>query len=249
MTVKPKKCFVALFDILGFSDLVKTGQLQSVYRTYRETVRTFRSWQKIIFKEKTGFPMVKSEVFSDTFLLYVETCTDDGFSAILGMCNALIFSAVENGLMIRGAVTAGELIISRGAVIGKPIVEAYEHEQRQEWMGCWLTAGCIREVSEEKLNGLVTEGLILDYNIPLKSEDVKSYYALNWVRFMTIIYQFVYEGNPHAEERLKRTTQFLDDLPSKWDARRKALNTQQFRDYALKTSVSKNNPSSVRTSK
>jgi hypothetical protein len=145
--------------------------------------------------------------------------------------------------MIRGAVTAGELIISGRAIIGKPIVEAYEHEQRQDWMGCWLTPGCIQEVSEEKLNDLTAERLILVYDIPLKSEDVKKYYALNWVRFMNIIYQVLREGNLSAEDRLKRATRFLDEPPLKWDARRKTLNTRQFRDDVLKTSVANNSQS------
>ena len=69
---------------------------------------------------------VDTHSFSDTFLIYTSDTSGDSFLSLLAACDSLFIGAIENELLLRGAITYGELIISAGVEIGKPIVEAYE---------------------------------------------------------------------------------------------------------------------------
>jgi len=49
-------------------------------------------------------------------------------------------------LPIRGAIIVGDLTVGGDVVFGKPIIDAYEMEQQQKWIGCWISDGCVQKV-------------------------------------------------------------------------------------------------------
>jgi hypothetical protein len=234
VAVKVAECFVGLIDILGFSDLVKNGQLKRVYKTYLRTKHSFSAFQRAI-NRKHDSKVVNAQIFSDTFLVYTDTVGDDRFRAMLAMVGILFVSAMENDLMVRGAVTTGTLIASGRAIIGKPIVDAYAHEQAQEWMGCWFASDSMEgAIPKEYLDDSISKSTILKYKIPLKSGDVKEHCALNWVRFMKVLYEGLNGGASITETELRRSTSLLNIEGLKWDAQRKIINTRAFLKYAIK---------------
>ncbi|MGD0884895.1 MAG: hypothetical protein ABSA46_08490 [Thermodesulfovibrionales bacterium] len=185
--VPTRQCFVALFDILGFKDIVNNDILEKVWKAYSEIKSSTSFIQdnlESLFKQQ----IVTVESFSDTFLIYTADYSnkaqediDKYFNAILGVCDALFHSANSNGIPIRGAITTGELIVSEGIQIGKPIVETYEMEKRQDWIGCWISDDASRLISEKLLERHIKGNLILKYKIPLKSGDIVHGYVFNWV--------------------------------------------------------------------
>ena len=58
-------------------------------------------------------------------------------------CSWIFYSFLVNGLPLRGAISFGEFkrISSSSGVIlaGRPIIEAYEYEKRQDWIGIMVT--------------------------------------------------------------------------------------------------------------
>lgn len=185
--VPKRQCFVALFDILGFKDIVETGNLKDVWRTYsdlRSSPRAVKENLQSWFKRE----VINIETFSDTFLIYTSDFTnkqqneiDEDFDAVLTVCDVLFHSANNNAIPIRGAITAGELIVDKGIYIGEPIVEAYKMEKQQDWIGCWIDEKAIKRISKKRLDRQIKGKLILSYNIPFSNGDIINCYVYNWV--------------------------------------------------------------------
>jgi hypothetical protein len=225
------ECFVALFDILGFKDLVRNSKLGDVFKTY-QSVKTYieemQSHLEALLRKK---PLTIHN-FSDTFLIYtcnirglIQKDIDEIFLSLLAACDSLFIAANENKLPIRGAITAGELIVADGIEIGKPIIDAYEKEKNQEWIGCWIDQECINKLSKEGIDEHKKEKVIIEYKIPLKDGKVEKKYAYNWVKSRP--FQL---GNYN----------FLEDS-SDWSAKRKQKNTKEFIDFVLDLQQRSNN--------
>ena len=180
-----RQCFVGLFDILGFKDLVKNHELDRVWRAY-DDVKTKTSNIKYNLESLFQKKLITIDNFSDTFLIYTADHSekenkDEYFKALMATCDALFHSANTNELPIRGAITVGELIVNDGVHIGKPIIDAYEMEQKQEWIGCWISDDVINALSSELKTRYLKGNNIIRYKIPLKSDDVIDRYVFNWV--------------------------------------------------------------------
>ena len=184
--VPKRRCFVGLFDILGFSNMVKNDQLEYVWKSYND-IKPSTTFIKDNLESYLKRKIVNIDTFSDTFLIYTadhrdkrQEDIDEYFNAMLGVCDALFHSANSNEIPIRGAITVGELIVDEGLLLGKPIVEAYEMEQNQNWMGCWISDDAVKCVSKRLLDRQMNGNLILKYKIPLKKGDIKECYVFNW---------------------------------------------------------------------
>jgi len=181
-----QRCFVALFDILGYAELIKTSGLRDVFSTYEKVKKKTVDMQDAL----SGLDYsITVRAFSDTFLFYTSDTInqrpekiDEAFLALLAICEYLFIAANQNKLPIRGAITEGKLIVTNGIEIGQPIVDAYKMEQKQEWIGCWVAQACIRRISQAALQENLQEKAIVKYNIPLKEGSVKKVYAFNWVQ-------------------------------------------------------------------
>ncbi len=223
----PKRmCFVGLFDILGFSNLVKNNQLEKVWKAYSE-IKTSASFIKTNLESIFKMKIINVENFSDTFLMYTTDCNnkkeediDECFNSLLGVCDALFHSANTNGIPIRGAITIGEVIVDKGIHIGKPIVEAYEMGQCQDWIGCWISNDAIEHISNRLLERHIKGNLILRYKIPFKCGRIKNCYVFNWVNLpLEGDYDFgVLKVRPGHD----------------WSAERKHINTRRYIDYVQK---------------
>jgi hypothetical protein len=216
--VPKRNCFVGLFDILGFSNMVKKYQLDKIWEAYnylKSTTSFMKDNIESIFKSK----LVNIEMFSDTFLMctancYNQTKKDACFNALLGVCDGLFQSAIINKMPIRGAITYGEVIVNDNVIIGKPIVEAYEMEQKQDWMGCWINDNAIKKVGSKLLDRHEKGKLIIKYKVPFKSGEIKECYVFNWV-------QLPFEGDyDHGALIVKPGHD--------WPAERKHINTKKY---------------------
>jgi hypothetical protein len=226
------KSFVALFDILGFSELVRKEELKRVLNAY-VGIRAELSAMKRHLNALLDTKAITHQLFSDTFLIYSNGVSDESFTALLAMCNALFRSSIKHGLSIRGSITVGDLMISGRAVIGKPIVEAHKQEGLQDWLGCKLTNKCIKEISKKRFDEFIKDCTIFKYEIPLKSGKVHKQYAFNWIAPIEYACRCKNRGKPVTREQLIKVTSFLDKNPDTWEVRRKVSNTKQFREHAI----------------
>jgi len=245
-----RKCFVALFDILGFENLINRSKnllrLADAYKKMRTDVIEMKGHINGVMnmgqKQKRNSIIFNS--YADTLLIYSADLTSETqseknmlFLAMLAACDAIFLAANEYKLPIRGAMSKGELIISKGILIGKPIIKAYKAERKQDWIGCWIKNECISEISN--LNEHLSAKSLIRYKIPLKVDPDEiecpqstlkgqkrriNYIAFNWLQ------SFFLKG----EKNLK--INFLKTNSKNPKIRRKVENTAEFVKFVRKQS-------------
>lgn len=228
-----KEAYVALFDILGFSKLVERNELDRIADTYSRAKEVFEDILSHINAMGKDFEMdiaIEYRSFSDTFLIYTSKTGDDAFLSLLAACDGLFIGGIENKLLLRGAVTRGEIITQAGMEIGRPIVDAYRNEQRQEWSGCWISDECL---SGFDATNYFTDKSLVQYEIPLKNGNIKRYVAFNWVKSLTWKAMYENKKNDFELKQIEDMINFMNEQQTDWAVRRKQYNTRKFVEYVL----------------
>lgn len=212
--------FVALYDILGYSQLVKENDLLKVVRVH-EKMKEMMKNNTEGYVYRLGKPIIAVYNYADTFLIYTNEMSDTGFKALLEGCHFIFIAAIFYGLPIRGATACGEFYVSENLITGKPIIEAYEKERKQDWIGCWITDECLDKISEGTRQEFINKRKIVKYHIPFKEGVVEEVYAFNWL------------DNKFIPDYLE-TKSFLQKKNSHgWREERKHKNTKEFINFVL----------------
>jgi hypothetical protein len=186
-----KDYLIALFDVLGFSNLVKERGSAALLESYQQIVRL------VMNRSYTAFGRIKVApdhyiiggtyapigytYFSDTIVLWT-TPYETHVAPFLARCADLVCEALRIRLPLRGAVTFGEAVMHKPTrtYIGKAIVEANEIEKNQRWIG--VTLG--RSFGSPDFKEALSESLV----VPLFAEHFKTempltypYLTLDWV--------------------------------------------------------------------
>lgn len=191
-----KNYFIALFDVLGFSALVREKGGNGVLAIYQDLIN-----KAILNTRYTGFGRIKVgpnqyafggfyapinyAYFSDTIILW----TANQFTYLnpfLAKCADLICEALKIGMPLRGSISYGAAVMNKktNTFIGKAIVEANDIEKGQRWIGATLgIAFMLNEIREALSETLV---------VPLFCQHFKSempltypYLTLDWVHRWT----------------------------------------------------------------
>lgn len=149
-------CFFAMFDIIGFSNLIKINGTKDLYKLYRRNILPMlqhaampQSKQVEINGEINLIPDQNSQrvyynFFSDTIVFYSKDDSLDSFFNIIFTSLELLksgFGGLKNPY--RGAIGYGNIITDEmGILVGTSIIDAYKGEQSQMWSGCILTEDC-----------------------------------------------------------------------------------------------------------
>jgi len=227
--------FVALFDILGFQSMVENDELEKVVLTYERFQDSVPVEMANAF---TGDNLLRARNYSDTILIYTTEINDRSFKILLLSLNHLFLMAAAQGVPIRGAVTVGDFYASDDGEIGKPIIDAYKNEKKQDWIGCWIAEECINRLSSEVIEELTAQHQIVRYPIPFKEGQVKELYAFNWLwLFVTCAAKNHASVVTGLREPLK-TKFFLAKKPwHGWAEERKHNHTRQFIDFIFSLSL------------
>jgi|SRR5271157_1328770 len=135
--------YVALLDVLGFSALVaadSTGQSVKRYLNCLQRVR--------------GETEVNYVVFSDGIMLTLGDEGPDSLITIAGACSRLMGELLAEDIPIRGAISQGEFVRSavRDSVFvaGRAVIDAYQFEQAQDWIGIMVAPSALARVRDLK---------------------------------------------------------------------------------------------------
>jgi hypothetical protein len=137
-----KQGFVALLDVLGFSERV-SGEGTSGLDTYIDTVV---SLAQLYFG-------VDTVLFSDTVVLYAFDDSPGMYEEIVELTSALSYHLLMAEVPTRGAIAYGAFARSEreshGVVVaGRPIIEAHFFESQLQWIGAMLSPSVLRQVPE-----------------------------------------------------------------------------------------------------
>ena len=218
-SIKTSERFVAMFDILGFKNLLERVGVKPLVKSIHQLIRAAKGL--VIDLELDPLSVY---VYQDTICILTEGTSRQELDDLVYYSGILTGVAYYQGLYLRGAITKGEVYRDSNLIIGKAIIRAYQMEQAQEWIGTWIDDECI-----DAYPGLFpyppkpgVHPIVIPWEIPMKGGKVKKNYALNWT---AIIAQT--EMISGFKEAWSRMTLQADS----WDARKKVDYTDQFLRY------------------
>lgn len=218
--------FVAAYDILGYGSWIKENDLFKVATTHENMKHMVKTNTEGYINYAIGKPIITTHSYADTFLIYTNEISDTGFNALIVACQFMFIAAISYGLPIRGAAVCGEFYVSKNLITGKPIIEAYEKEIQQDWIGCWITGECLKKISKEARQKFVKEREIVKYPIPFNDGVVRKVYAYNWIYGIKSMYNNAINN--------WETLSFLQKKNSHtWREERKHKNTKEFIKFVL----------------
>jgi hypothetical protein len=142
--------YVALIDVLGFSQLVRGERAADRLASYREGLEG-----ALAPEPEEGIPVVEYVVFSDTIVVTTSDDSEPSLQALLRRSSTLFGIMLEKDIALRGAIACGSFErhrIDRGSVFvaGPAIVDAFDFEKRQDWVGIMLAPSAYRRVPHLK---------------------------------------------------------------------------------------------------
>lgn len=145
-----KQGYVALLDILGFSERVardaELGGLDRYITTVLEETHDYRSLRVLLF--------------SDTVLIYTLDDSLGAFQDVVEATSRLQYTLLINEVPLRGAIAFGSFARSENevngtVVAGRPIIEAHNYEAQLQWVGVILTPSVLRTLPELPTRGIL----------------------------------------------------------------------------------------------
>jgi hypothetical protein len=144
---------VAFVDLLGFKDFVRDSdptKLQRRVEKFSEAVELAMTWFTGPSPIKGTLTLrLRYAVFSDSLIIYENRSPDlresqKRVERLIKCCSHLSYLLLELDQPFRGCIAEGEYIVEHGKthsgtiVAGKPLLDAYDWEQRLQWIGIVL---------------------------------------------------------------------------------------------------------------
>jgi hypothetical protein len=184
-------------DVLGFRELIRHTPMEEIAQRYDSLLRaTEQAAQDHGFDIEriagdsfrfTSAP-VDRVVFSDSILMWSRTVNpheavkdEDGRlsaaaagAGLIWAVRDMIQDSITRAMPLRVGIAFGACVIDpdRSIYLGPAIVDAYDAEQAQEWVGGACHPSCL---SAPGFEGLTSPGPIAQYPVPTKGE-----FALEW---------------------------------------------------------------------
>jgi hypothetical protein len=130
--------YVAVLDVLGFRALVAADHNNAAVIRYLGIIETSLA-------ESSN---IQSIVFSDSIVLALHGKQPENLRLLCEACSRLMYDLITEDIPIRGAIACGDFatsnVNSSAFIAGKPIIEAYEFEQKQDWTGVMLAPSALK---------------------------------------------------------------------------------------------------------
>jgi hypothetical protein len=186
-----KTSTIAFCDVLGFTDLVQQNPIETVKSEldwfkrslYSSLYKCASPSDTPTFAELREHKELGVAWFSDTILLYTLKDDDKCLQALISSVAWLVFQTMFNPkVRIRCGISFGETFIDEkeSIYIGKPIIEAYNLEENQDWSGGALTDTARERIPRKFHSGRYPEWPLIPYKVPLKNKTILDTLAINW---------------------------------------------------------------------
>jgi len=137
--VEPKTGYIALLDVLGFSELLARETRDEELSKY------FKAVDEATDEDTAPIEYV---LFSDSIVISTPANSEDSLLALLRACSSALYYLLKAGLPIRGAISHGSYLrsqTSKGILIaGHAFAEAYRFERAQNWVGVLVAPSVLR---------------------------------------------------------------------------------------------------------
>lgn len=158
-------CYVA--DLLGFKKMV-------LNLPNEQQADRVKNWIQLVSKGASKFEIKKYKLVSDT-IFAVTKGDEDGLENLLNFSKYMLERGTRKSFLLRGAISYGDVTWNKHIPYGKAIVDAFNHSNKQDWIGTSLRPNIISDKSS-----LWASKLIINYVIPFKKGDVYVLPAIIW---------------------------------------------------------------------
>jgi len=121
----------AYFDLLGFSNLVRTNEIHNVLPIYETALAAIE--EKANPKRSKG---LSYSWFSDTFIIFTRGSSLQEFAVIEQAARLFFQKLILNKIAVRGALSYGGLYTQqeKNIFLGEALMDAYEYGENQNWL-------------------------------------------------------------------------------------------------------------------
>ncbi|GLU56394.1 hypothetical protein Dfri01_58550 [Dyadobacter frigoris] len=203
-----RKRYIAFLDLLGFSSIIDGNDSSEIDLLIEKLIGeiqlsiAYNPERYITGNLDGGFSpdlnkaRVNSIVFSDTIIFWSNDDSVDSFKSVVEAVSMFFNNAViGRSWAVRGAITFGDLsytsydiankkfLINQSGLYGKSIIDGYDLEGKQEWIGCMVSESAIEHFlqSENEDGKKYLNKKLLKYDVPLKKNAVlKQQYVIWW---------------------------------------------------------------------
>lgn len=158
-TIGDKK-YLLYVDILGFKDIVRKKPPEDIYAIVDNCLEVFYRLERL---NQIFSPIY----FSDTIIFYqsCEEYIETAFADIYAMAGNIFTTLMASGIPIRGVISFGDFNVKNDSqnrnniFYGDTLIEAYETESKQKFIGIVLTPTAYKNISQDTLNALINENV------------------------------------------------------------------------------------------
>jgi hypothetical protein len=237
---------IAFFDILGSKAMIqnKNGAqgrdwLFAQYQNLTKNLLGFNQYE-FILKNPKARPLCQPFIISDTIILCSPDDSPKDFIRVIECARFILQHCSIIGLPVRGSIAYGQLNIdnSLNVVVGEALIDAYELEQKQNWLGAVLHENAIYfleqiyqsspAMSKESFDNYF-RALFLKYPVPLKNQVghsqeqyTKELYAINMLHNFhpnKAIEEFAWfhnrDNDSSIQLKIDNTIRFLKSIETK----------------------------------
>ena len=147
------KLAVTYIDILGFREKISSTPLPDLASKYEKVIKNVRllnsPFRTIVDSNPSLFSNLEKgqdwciqKIFSDSIILFALDESEESFLKLAVYSWRITQVLIAEGMLPRGAISFGEIYINTSSDIflGSALTEAYELEQKQNWIGISLTS-------------------------------------------------------------------------------------------------------------
>jgi hypothetical protein len=142
---------------------------------------------------------------------------------------------------VRGCIVAGEInfrpfqikneagfTFSNSSLYGKPIIDAHNKAEAQDWTGCYIDKSAIEKVEEDVINNFIYDNKVAYYPVPLKDgvftyeyairiipNSINNVYFKNIAKVVEEVFKVHMNGNQIEEsvnKKMSNTIKFLSNF-------------------------------------
>lgn len=131
--------YIAYLDVLGFRKKVMSDKCEEFLNGYNSQLQINISSKQACYSERLQFV-----IMSDAIVIISKQNDPESFAPIVMACSNLQYSLLRNNIPIRGAISYGPIMSNQLYnsnnifVAGKALIEAYDLEKKQNWLGIIL---------------------------------------------------------------------------------------------------------------
>jgi hypothetical protein len=165
-------CWLAYFDILGFSNMVENFPVEFVKESYKKALKKGEQFNS----------RCKFKWFSDSFIFYIENDSLDSYRCIRTASILFFRDMFLKEIPMRGCLNVGQLYADEenGIFFGPALIDAHDFAENQEWIGFILSKEAREKIKDYELAGFKTDNdyWFQEYNVPYKDKEKSKRYNL-----------------------------------------------------------------------